>query len=156
MGTPSILLKQFISNKSRISDLKFCPWPENPSSPIILVSLAEQICFWNVTEALKNRSNKKSHRSGDRFQERKIPKVVNGANFILNNPSNGIPNDSWANCIGPPSKPELLSCIKFIGNSAKKLKVNDKFTQFLTIDSEGDIYYLKLRKRLFVKPKAVI
>lgn len=50
----------------------------------------------------------------------------------------------WSNKTGSPTKPELLSCIKFLGKNAEKVVVDEKFTCFVTIDSEGNIYHLRL------------
>lgn len=50
----------------------------------------------------------------------------------------------WNKKIGAVDQPELLSCVKFIGKSAKKVIVNDEFDQFVTIDNEGNVYYLRL------------
>lgn len=62
--------------------------------------------------------------------------------------STGIPilssltNNPWSNKRGPSDKPELLTCIKFVGNKAEKFFANDEFTQFNTIDNEGVYYHL--------------
>jgi hypothetical protein len=51
---------------------------------------------------------------------------------------------NWSSKTGSFEKRELLSCIKFIGKSAKKVVVNDNFTRFVTIDNEGNVYHLRL------------
>lgn len=61
--------------------------------------------------------------------------------------SNGIVNNNenpWIGKTGASDKPELLSCIKFVGTSAEKIFANKKFTKFITIDNEGEIYYLNI------------
>lgn len=50
----------------------------------------------------------------------------------------------WSRKTGSNERPEILSCHKLIGKSAKKVIVNDEFDKFLTIDNEGNIYYLRL------------
>lgn len=49
----------------------------------------------------------------------------------------------WSNRTGPHNKRELLSCIKFLGKSAKKVVINEDFTRFVTIDNEGNIHHLR-------------
>lgn len=51
---------------------------------------------------------------------------------------------NWSKKTGPAKKRELLSCIKFLGKSAKKVVINEDFTRFVTIDNEGNIYHLRL------------
>lgn len=65
----------------------------------------------------------------------------------LSERTNGLTMDNkspWDGKIGAAEKPELLSCIKFVGNSTKKLYHDREFTKFLTIDNEGEIYVLIL------------
>lgn len=49
----------------------------------------------------------------------------------------------WIGKCGTIHKPELLSCIKFVGSSAEKIFINKTFTAFITIDNEGEVYYLR-------------
>lgn len=53
----------------------------------------------------------------------------------------------WYGKSGASDKPELLSCIKLVGSSAEKIFTNRKFTKFITIDNEGEIYYLNINYR---------
>ena len=50
--------------------------------------------------------------------------------------------------MGPASKPEILSSLKFLGTSAEKLIAMKDFTEFITIDDEGNIYFLRLVDRM--------
>ncbi len=63
-------------------------------------------------------------------------------------PSNGngyaVHTNPWAGKLGPTEKPELLSCIQMIGNAAEKFFVDRDFTKFVTIDDEGEVYYLQI------------
>lgn len=52
----------------------------------------------------------------------------------------------WANKRGSKDKQELLACIKFAGNKAEKVYPNKDFTEFVTIDDEGEIYFLKAKE----------
>lgn len=62
-------------------------------------------------------------------------KTFNGNEIFDENP--------WIGKCGPSKKPELLACIKFVGSSAQKVFINKHFTTFITIDNEGEIYYLR-------------
>ncbi|XP_055383410.1 uncharacterized protein LOC129613396 isoform X2 [Condylostylus longicornis] len=51
----------------------------------------------------------------------------------------------WSNKKGPSDKPELLSCIKYAGGRAEKFYANSTFTKFVTIDDEGEYYFLTVQ-----------
>lgn len=59
-------------------------------------------------------------------------------NMTLNGPN------PWRRKIGSSDKPELLSCIKLVAKSAKRIICNNEFTRFVTIDNEGNIYHLRM------------
>lgn len=50
----------------------------------------------------------------------------------------------WQRKSGTSEKPELLSCIKFVGKRAEKILTFEKFGKFLTIDNEGNVYYIRV------------
>lgn len=50
----------------------------------------------------------------------------------------------WHGKTGSSDKPELLSCIKLVAKSAKRIIYNEDFTRFVTIDNEGNVYHLRL------------
>lgn len=174
--------------------MKFSPWHLNASNkqknviPIILISLSEEICFWDVQHVLNNKLER-NLRTSQRFRgkntknslknsnesfakeavESNTPKMFqksenslfNSGSSILNGINalrieNNISNDTnvinennkdfenpWSEKIGSVEKPELLSCIKFVGSSAEKIFTNKNFTKFITIDNEGEVYFLQ-------------
>lgn len=144
--------------------------------PIILVSISEEICFWNITHVLNNpmersnhlrlsqRINRKSninradpqmiHTNGNAskpkatssFGNHLLVEQVIDANTSTTHEL-GI-NNPWIGKTGTSKKPELLSCIKFVGSSAEKLYANRAFDTFITVDNEGVIYFLKADNQL--------
>lgn len=67
---------------------------------------------------------------------KKSTKTFNGNERIDENP--------WIGKCGSTQKPALLSCVKFVGSSAEKMFINKQFTTFITIDNEGEVYYLRI------------
>lgn len=135
---------RLLSHTSQIYDLKFSPCND------VLVSCAEQLCFWHVSYILNNPfdSGTKQKRRSSRFTSSHSP-IEETANAIaqLNTSDDGktyeyMLTNPWSNKRGPMEKPELLSCIKFVGNKAEIFYANDDFTQFNTIDNEGVYYHL--------------
>lgn len=165
------------SHKRPIKHLVFSPWCGPESNAIVLVSLSEQMCFWNIKYVINNPLDglkKKSHRRSSRFSK-ELKWHMNGNGDGHNNDkdnndsNNGLKTNGtktngngvgktivpkarlmnhgqfWEDKMGASDKPELLACIKFVGNSATKLVTNKDFTKFITIDNEGDIYALATR-----------
>lgn len=136
------------SHKRPIMNLMFSPWLEN-EGPSILLSVSESINFWNIAHIQNNRNMKRIETDSKRTrvsQRFKSPiKIFQEPENILEPLKNlNLTKTIWSHKTGPQDKPELLSCIKFIGKSAKKVVVNDEFTHFITIDNEGNVYNLKL------------
>ncbi|XP_055854112.1 uncharacterized protein LOC129917911 isoform X2 [Episyrphus balteatus] len=133
---------RLLSHTSQIYDLKFSPCND------VLVSCSEQLCFWHVSYILNNPfdSGTKQKRRSSRFTSSHSP-VEEATNAIAQlNPSDDgetyMLRNPWSNKRGPMEKPELLSCIKFVGNKAEIFYANEDFTQFNTIDNEGVYYHL--------------
>lgn len=183
------LIQKLDCHKKIVNALKFSSFSNTTN--IILVSISEEICFWNVTIMLNNPIEPNSARSSQRFNRsrnnRNLPQITNGIeqlhlnetkittlngnnnemrNDCNGNGNNGIKSNTYADILlhehdcnnhklngninpwcgktGSSDKPELLSCIKFVGTTAEKLFINEKFDTFITIDNEGEIYYLKI------------
>lgn len=138
--------------------------------PIILVSISEEICFWNVTHALNNPMERDNQlRWSQRINRKLNPNRANAQIVHTNgNINDGNVSDlraadsvdtangssdlevfnPWIGKTGTSEKPELLSCIKFVGSSAEKLYANGAFNTFITVDNEGVIYFLKANNQL--------
>jgi apoptotic protease-activating factor len=139
-----------------INNLYFSPWV-SPNEPLILMSVSHSIMFWNIKTIQNNSSSELGRkisatdtlRQSKRFRSplktltpsadtRKLSIATENLTLSDSNP--------WNKKIGSINRPELLSCIKFIGKSAKKVIFNDEFDEFVTIDNEGNVYYLRLVK----------
>lgn len=180
-GNDAEIVKRLKSHRSSVKVLRFSSWhlslPQHShQQPLILISLSEEICFWDITHALNNPIERTPLRTSQRFNRPKTNTDLNGnSNHLANsngqflhpnspsvsisnghNASNGgnsatgaaVPNkhspNPWLGKCGSTQKPELLCCIKFVGSSsAEKIFINKSFTQFITVDNEGEIYYLK-------------
>lgn len=149
------------SHTAKVFDLKFSPHAE------VLVTCAEQLCFWHVPHILNNplELGTKKRRSS-RFSSQRSTDIEDAVDAVKIDPSNGkhlqVNNmmlvnalqaatlnghtleNYWQNKRGPANKPELLACIKFVGNKAEKFYANKNFTQFNVIDNEGVYYHLTL------------
>lgn len=149
------------SHKQPIKQLVFSPWSIEGvgNNPIVLVSLAEQMCFWNIKFVINNPSLDALKANGFRRSSKRFSKEFTKLQLNANkadphrnqgNERNGAkPSiaahhhiDYWNDKTGASDKRELLACIKFVGNSATKLVTNAEFNTFITIDNEGDIYAL--------------
>lgn len=139
------LFHQLYSHAAKIHALLFSPWTSDNRKPVILISVSEQICFWNVTFAINNQTvNDQNDRHSDRFPDRSpiFPSIKDKLQFFGANEMQC--TSPWIGKLGPTAKQELLACYKFNGNTAQQLFANPPFTRFLTIDDVGEIYFLKV------------
>lgn len=134
------------SHNKPIMNLQFSPWLES-EGPTVLISLAESINFWNITHIQNNYIGMKrsSYESRLRVSQRfKSPLKIAPVTIETSLRKLSLTERNWSNKTGPHNKLELLSSIKFLGKSAKKVVVNEDFTRFVTIDNEGNIHHLRL------------
>lgn len=138
------------SNKNTpINDMVFSPWTSASTMPIILASVSDQICFWNISYIVNNPIENGALRRSQRFDRKASVRSITEKMQELN-PINGNGNghnnsvNPWTGKLGPTEKPELLACIQLIGNSADQIFTNKNFTKFVTIDDEGEVYYLQI------------
>lgn len=175
------ILEKLESHTKCVESLHFSGWHTDPSNapgtPIILVSLSSEICFWNITHILNNPMERSSNRKSARFDRHgpfkkrnenyrnsnangnahhhlTVNKELNGLSLNSQNHFEPLANDQisngnaslenpWIGKCGSSEKSQLLSCIKFVGSSTKKIFINKSFTKFITIDNEGEVYYLR-------------
>lgn len=135
-----------------VNDLLFSPWtPDtNANTPIVLVSLSQEISFWNINHVINNPfepTNKTPTRRSARFRPPsqvispdKKENALSASSRFNFSPVN---DNLWQNKKGSSDKPELLACIRLSGQ-AEKIVANTDFTQFVTVDNEGEIYHLRL------------
>jgi hypothetical protein len=139
--------QQLLSHESPVNDLKFSPW-HDPNAPIVLVSVAAELIFWNVRSALNNPWDRKSpsrpQQRSHRFSKGNLTYQRSKSIEIDTRRNSQLFANPWQQKEGPSEKPELLSCMKFVGNAAERLFTNTEFSKFVTIDNEGNIYFLRL------------
>lgn len=150
---PIYTIKQESSNEMR---LRFSPCKQ------ILVSCADQLCFWNVKYMLNNQATPKRRSTRHRHAK---PKTFPGREEVDASPCT---SDTamhhqmqhpqriewnredvnkaylWAHRQGFDKRPELLACIRFVGNEARHFYTSRDFSQFYVIDDEGSFYNLKV------------
>ncbi|SPP74793.1 uncharacterized protein LOC117582565 [Drosophila guanche] len=141
-----------------IRQLRFSP------CKLLLVSCAEQLCFWNVTHMRNNQVE--SQLAIRRSRRHKLYSVeqedaVDAAPIVSDMSEPPPPQfvaaytrqpmrdtqpeaELWRNKRGNAIRPELLACIKFVGNTACQFFTDAKFSQFYAIDDEGVYYHLQL------------
>lgn len=150
-----------INRVREINNLYFSPW-DSPNDPLILLSVSNSLNFWNIKAVQNNSyleysrklSTSNKLRVSSRFRsplKMSSPLSVDD-NLTATTQNLSLHNSNpWRNKTGSSDKPELLSCHKLIGKSAKKVIFNDDFDKFLTIDNEGNIYYLRLLNNDFTE-----
>ncbi|XP_017024531.1 uncharacterized protein Dark [Drosophila kikkawai] len=139
-----------------IRQLRFSP------CKLLLISCAEQLCFWNVTHMRNNQVER--HQQQRRSRRHKLHSAtpeedaVDAAPIAFDMdedspfaareffPERQTPAEVplWRNKRGNAIRPELLACIKFVGNEARQFFTDAKFSQFYAIDDEGVYYHLQL------------
>ncbi|XP_063709828.1 uncharacterized protein LOC134838265 [Culicoides brevitarsis] len=150
---PSFSVIETLNCRESVNDLLFSPWvPDtNANIPIVLVSLSQEISFWNINYVINNPFEKTQNRPvirrSGRFQQ---PNPVMSPNRRENSLSassrfsfNPIVDNLWQNKRGSSDKPELLACLRLSGQ-AEKIVATEDFRQFVTVDNEGEIYHLRL------------
>ncbi|XP_022226249.2 uncharacterized protein LOC111076673 [Drosophila obscura] len=139
-----------------IRQLRFSP------CKLLLVSCAEQLCFWNVTYMRNNQVEQRAIRRSRRHRQHSVTHedAVDAAPIVSDMSELEPPpfvaysrqpvrdtqpeSELWRNKRGNAIRPELLACIKFVGNEAKQFFTDAKFSQFYAIDDEGVYYHLQL------------
>ncbi|KAI8039647.1 uncharacterized protein LOC128254462 [Drosophila gunungcola] len=137
-----------------IRQLRFSP------CKLLLISCAEQLCFWNVThmrnnqmERAQNQRRSRRHKLHSVTQEDAVDAAPIGPDvdvdpvFIAREFLSESREEAvalWRNKRGNAIRPELLACIKFVGNEARQFFTDAKFSHFYAIDDEGVYYHLQL------------
>ncbi|RVE48846.1 hypothetical protein evm_006496 [Chilo suppressalis] len=138
---------------------------ENP--PLVLVTMASEIVWWNVTYILKVRANKSYWRTGRNVLTPVASPMDNkneltesmeglrlgstGCNFFF---GNGVSaeQECWKALWRKKKykegskKKEILACIKLSGMNAKKFFHDEKFGCFVTVDNSGHVHIMNVMK----------
>ncbi|KAH8401389.1 hypothetical protein KR009_005101 [Drosophila setifemur] len=136
-----------------IRQLRFSP------CKLLLISCAEQLCFWNVThmrnnqvERRQNQRRSRRHKIHSVTQEDAVDAAPIASDSDAESPFTARQSLSekqaevelWRNKRGNAVRPELLACIKFVGNESSQFFTDASFSQFYAIDDEGVYYHLQL------------
>jgi len=136
-----------------IRQLRFSP------CKLLLISCAEQLCFWNVThmrnnqmERQQNQRRSRRHKLHSVTQEDAVdaapigPDIDVDLTFVAREFISESREEValWRNKRGNAIRPELLACIKFVGNEASQFFTDAQFSHFYAIDDEGVYYHLQL------------
>ncbi|XP_026319297.1 apoptotic protease-activating factor 1-like isoform X3 [Hyposmocoma kahamanoa] len=139
---------------------------DDEQPPLVLVTMASEIVWWNVTYLINMRANKAYWRTGWNVvtpvaspMESRTELTVPMEKLILGPPSdfffaNGTVNaqDCWKAIWKKKTykegskRKEILACIKLSGMNAKKLIHDDKFSCFVTVDNPGHIHIMNVMR----------
>ncbi|KAH8420972.1 hypothetical protein KR222_000289, partial [Zaprionus bogoriensis] len=145
-------LYTIVHESSNEMKLRFSPCKQ------ILVSCADQLCFWNV-EFMRN--NRVSPKRWSKRHNQLLPKGHEGCEEVDASPWNStmatmepVPKPQqlyveskaylWSEKRGLDKFPDKLACIRFVGNGARHFYTSLDFSQFYAIDDEGVFYHLKV------------
>ncbi|XP_013193129.2 apoptotic protease-activating factor 1 isoform X1 [Amyelois transitella] len=167
-------------HKSRVSSVAFSPVPErsyrssvlrspsiphpqpqfpaNEEPPLVLVSMAAEIVWWNVSFILTQPTNRNSNVVSPLLSPIDNRSDTVSASSNNNNISqniffgNGCLNtyDCWKSiwkrkrCKKGSKRQEILACIKLSGMNAKRLIHNEEFSCFVTVDNSGHIHIMNV------------
>ncbi|XP_077282945.1 uncharacterized protein LOC143908959 [Arctopsyche grandis] len=178
----TILLSVINFHKEPVNSMKFSPVPistrpisfthfdndedilDSDSTPLVLVSIAGQVCWWNVTSIInrKNRKLLKQSKGSNRNILSPIGNLMSSSPIDFKttgnkNParnSNGFNFDLTTNLeweklwkgkrAKNKKRRDLLNCIKLTGERAFKIMVNSDFSTFVTIDQGGVLYVMNV------------
>jgi len=135
-------------HRSTVQNLLFAPPASNAgaslmlTSPVILVSVADQIGWWNVSYLTTGTSGgvRRRRRSGTapksplKFLGETVYEYAETGNLAL----------EWLGKKGQKGKPELLGCVKLLGREVKKVSASSNFAAFATVDASGVMYLMKV------------
>jgi hypothetical protein len=129
-------------HKSCVQNFLFSPpaatgsYNHKSPPPIILVSVADQIGWWNVSQlSMGSHGQRRRINSGQqrRKQNGDSPKLATG--YLA---------DGWIGKEGQKGGTELLGCVKLVGREATKVSASSDFAVFATVDTSGVVYIMKI------------
>ncbi|PSN50314.1 hypothetical protein C0J52_10118 [Blattella germanica] len=138
-------------HKTWVRDLMFAPSSlicegSVAPAPIILVSVADQICWWDIGRICTPTARRRMS-SGRRRRKRsgESPKLTLRPFESDVNSSSKHDNlvDAWSGKEGRKDKSELLGCVRLIGGSTK-ISASKDFSAFATVDASGIVYLMKI------------
>ncbi|KAM3964890.1 apaf-1 protein isoform 1-T2 [Aphomia sociella] len=131
--------------------------------PLVLVTMATEIVWWNISRILKN--PKRTLISNTNIMSPLVSPIDNRNEFLtpVNNYSNGPSNiffgngsvgahDCWKSiwknkkCKEGSKREEILACIKLSGMNAEQLCHNEQFSCFVTVDNSGHVHIMNVMR----------
>ncbi|KAJ8716732.1 hypothetical protein PYW07_003359 [Mythimna separata] len=132
--------------------------------PLVLVTMATEIVWWNLTQVMKTLKTKigKRHNAmtpiGSPLESRcDTPNANNNSNTASSSCNfffgdSYLPQQCWKliwkgkTCKQGSKRKEILACIKLSGMNAKRLSHDDKFSCFVTVDNPGHIHIMNVMR----------
>ncbi|KAK5650442.1 hypothetical protein RI129_001471 [Pyrocoelia pectoralis] len=118
-------------HKSSVQYLLF-----SPSPALILISVGDQIAWWDLTKLPDNNLN--------RYRRRSSSIKKKNLTIDLNGPMTNLNLGVWGNKEGKTGKPHLLSVIKVRGVFSTYISASYDFTSFFSIDKNGYPYIMEV------------
>ncbi|XP_050563210.1 apoptotic protease-activating factor 1 [Spodoptera frugiperda] len=139
--------------------------------PLVLVTMATEIVWWNITHVMKTQKFKLGKRNYnvmtplgsplERSCETPNTSLDNSTSFASpNSPKRNfffgdgdfLPQQCWKalwkgkTCKQGSKRKEILACIKLSGMHAKRLSHDEKFSCFVTVDNPGHIHIMNVMR----------
>ena len=111
-------------------------------SPVILVSVADQIGWWNVSYLTTGSCGGSRRRKRSGTAPKSPLKFLGDTVYVYTGTENLAVE--WLGKKGQKGKPELLGCVKLLGREVKKVSASSNFAAFATIDASGVMYLMKV------------
>ncbi|XP_050674574.1 apoptotic protease-activating factor 1-like [Leptidea sinapis] len=135
---------------------------DDEQAPLVLVTMAAEIVWWNITYIIRMRPNRSYWRTGwnvvtpiasplEPRSEISGDLNVDSTNFFFSS-SLLTPHYQWKSnwrkktCKEGSKRKEILACIKLSGMYAKKICHDDQFSCFVTVDHPGHAHIMSLMK----------
>lgn len=138
----AVLLTTLRLHNTYVRNMRFSS--PSPNTPLVLVSVADQIVWWDVSKALEVEPEKRRKS----VSRRSRGSVSQPENLNLSSITAGVEeisiNSIWTGKRGRLARPDLLSAIKLSGDHAAKISISPRFTSFVTLDSAGLMYILSV------------
>jgi len=112
------------------------------TSPVILVSVGDQIGWWNVSYLTTGSCGGSRRRRGSGNAPKSPLKYLGDTVFVYGE-TESLARE-WLEKKGQKGKPELLGCVKLLGREVKKVSASTNFAAFATIDASGVMYLMKV------------
>lgn len=134
-------------HNSWVRNLIFSPPPAS-GAPFVLVSVADQVAWWDISYVCDRSIDLQKRRIGRRSRgSASRPENLADLNITENLSQLSLLTDGvWTGKRGRTVRPDLLSTIKLAGDYATQISISPTFTSFVTVDSSGLMYIMNVLK----------